>query len=162
MKRATRYLEYRPRLINGKRVASGEYRSWQMAKNRCHNPKGKDYQHYSSRGITVCDRWRDSFDNFMDDMGPKPFPEASLERKDGTLGYCPENCIWADRTTQARNRSNVVCIRGFKTWELAEQCGVQLMTIHHRLWKAKQGHFPMGRVFAVEQKNQACSRRRYL
>lgn len=161
MKRATRYLEYRPRLINGKRVASGEYRSWQNMKDRCLNTKGQDYAHYSSRGITVCERWL-AFDNFMDDMGPKPTPLHTLERNDNNQGYGPDNCRWATREEQARNRSSVLRLRGFKVWELAERLGVRPTTIHQRLWRASKGEISEGQVFAMPKGGRYGNTRRYL
>lgn len=94
----------RPRLINGKRVASGEYRSWQMMKNRCLNPNAQDYRHYGMRGISVCKRWM-SFDAFISDMGPRPTPKHTLERRNGDKNYSPSNCYWATRAEQSRNRA---------------------------------------------------------
>lgn len=63
---------------------------------------------YSDRGISVCDRWRWSFDSFIDDMGPKPFKEASIDRIDVNGNYEPSNCRWASAYTQCRNKTNTV------------------------------------------------------
>lgn len=71
---------------------------------RCHNPANKGYRLYGAKGITVCDRWRQSFDAFAADMGI-PSPGLSLERQDNHSGYSPENCKWETRTMQNRNRS---------------------------------------------------------
>lgn len=78
------------------------YRSWESMKRRCLNPAPKDAPNYKDRGITICDRWL-VFQNFLDDMGECP-RGLTLERKDNNDGYRPENCVWADRLAQGRNK----------------------------------------------------------
>ena len=90
-------------MIDGKRVASSEYRSWQMMKNRCLNPRAQDWSYYGGRGIAIDPRWH-SFDEFIKDMGPKPDSRLTLERKDSAGPYCKTNCEWATRKKQAMNR----------------------------------------------------------
>lgn len=82
-----------------------EYRSWQAMKTRCYNPKHRQYKDYGGRGITVCERWLASFENFAADMGRKPSPTHSLDRwPDRNGNYEPGNCRWATDNEQRRNR----------------------------------------------------------
>jgi len=90
-----------------------EYKSWQMMLYRCYNEKGKDYQDYGGRGIIVCDRWLESFENFLEDMGLKPGPKYSVERKDTNGNYSPENCKWATMTEQHHNKRSNVWIEAY-------------------------------------------------
>jgi hypothetical protein len=73
-------------------------------KRRCNNPLDEAYGIYGGRGITVCDRWQDSFANFFADMGKRPSRKHSLDRKDNDLGYTPDNCRWATPEQQNNNR----------------------------------------------------------
>lgn len=83
---------------------SPEYSSWKNMKGRCNNANNNRFEHYGARGIKVCERWNDSFENFFTDMGEKPGPEFSIERVDVNGGYTPDNCIWGDPATQSRNK----------------------------------------------------------
>lgn len=78
-----------------------EFRIWSAMHTRCKNKNSTGYANYGGRGISVCERWA-SFDNFYSDMGESP-PNFSIERKNTNGNYEPGNCIWADKTTQARN-----------------------------------------------------------
>ncbi len=96
-----------------------EYYTWVNMRTRCYNPQYALYHRYGGRGISVCQRWRRSFVHFLADMGPKPFPEASIDRIDNdgnySCGQCEQcirnnwtaNCRWATPTEQSRNSARV-------------------------------------------------------
>lgn len=87
----------------GNRQQTQLYRAWLAMKDRCYNINNICYSHYGGRGIVVCDRWRNSFDNFVLDMGERP-EGHSLDRIDNNGNYEPNNCRWATVTEQNRNK----------------------------------------------------------
>lgn len=84
-----------------------EYRIWKAMKSRCYSPSCRSVGNYQKNGIQVCERWKNSFENFLADMGNCPFEDASIERIDNLGDYCKENCKWIHMSEQQKNRSNV-------------------------------------------------------
>lgn len=80
-----------------------EFKIWTAMLQRCLNPKSDVYRRYGGRGITVCKRWF-KFENFIKDMGWRPTPDLSLERRNNNSHYTPANCYWATREQQENNK----------------------------------------------------------
>ena len=79
------------------------YTSWQCMKERCYNKKNVAFKYYGGRGITVCDEWKDSFINFLADMGEAP-KGLTLDKIDNDKGYSKGNCRWATKSLQGYNQ----------------------------------------------------------
>lgn len=88
---------------------TAEYIAWQRMKNRCLNKNMTGFKRYGGRGISVCGRWLNSFENFLSDMGVKPKngTRYSLDRIDNNGNYEPSNCRWATSLDQAQNTRNL-------------------------------------------------------
>jgi hypothetical protein len=116
---------------------TSEYTIWLGIIARCKNAKEKAYKNYGARGIRVCPEWRESFEQFIADVGQRPSPNHSLDRIDNNGDYEPGNCRWATDTEQQRNRRGNVRITAFgETVTLAEwseRTGIGGGTIRNRL-----------------------------
>lgn len=122
--------------VGHRMTGSPEYKSWQAMRSRCENAADKDYAKYGGRGIAVCARWA-SFSNFILDMGIKPSVAHTLDRENNDGPYSPENCRWATKTEQTRNRRNAVNVtlngvtKPLKVW--CDELGVNYFTAHRQL-----------------------------
>ena len=85
---------------------TSEYQAWAQMKDRCFNPNHKRYSDWGGRGIAVYDRWKNSFENLLADMGSRPTSKHSLDRIDNNADYSPENCHWATKEQQGNNKRN--------------------------------------------------------
>jgi hypothetical protein len=105
--------------------------------NRCRCPWNSGYKYYGARGIKVCERWFNSFPAFLEDMGPRPSKEYSIDRIDNNGNYEPGNCRWSTRVEQGRNKStNVMVTHAGETLcvsEWAERYGVGASMLSNRL-----------------------------
>lgn len=136
----------RGRQITHGLTGTPEYRCWLRMKQRCYDPRAKQFEDWGGRGIQVCDRWRNSFENFLADMGEIPQPRLQLDRKDNNGNYEPDNCQWATPKQQCRNtRHNRYLTLGNETMsvvEWSERTGINSTTIRQRLdfsgWTVEQ------------------------
>ncbi len=109
---------------------------WRCMVARCHRPNHPDFPSYGDRGITVCDRWRTSFEAFRADVGERPLGHT-LDRIDNDRGYEPANVRWATRQEQAINRRDTVlhAWRGRRVTlvQIGRECGIHHSTVLKRL-----------------------------
>jgi len=101
------------------------YQIWVAMRQRCNNPRSKDWENYGGRGIKICKEWG-LYANFLADMGERPFG-LTLERKNNHKGYCKSNCEWVNRTQQNRNRRSSKL-----TVDQVEEIRVRYVRYHNR------------------------------
>lgn len=113
------------------------YRSWHAMRARCRYETHVYYQRYGGRGIRVCERWQNSFDNFLQDMGERPGVEYSIERRDSDGNYEPSNCYWMLKARQSRNKSDNVWLdyggRSMLLTDWAREMGIKKSTLWGRI-----------------------------
>lgn len=141
---------------------SPEYIAWRNMLVRCDKPRASNYDDYGGRGITVCERWRDSFENFFSDMGSRPSNKHSIDRYPDTNGnYEPSNCRWATAKEQANNRrSTRVCeFRGetkpLTVWcdELGLPYEVVLARLHYYGWTVERAFTTPKRILTLKHRS---------
>lgn len=128
--------------------SSKTFKAWQDMIGRCTNSNHDCYLDYGGRGITVCQRWLDSFVDFLADMGESP-EGLSLDRIDNNSGYRPDNCRWTTPTRQMRNmrRNQILTVRGETAClaELCERFGVSWFRTYSRIflsgWDVERAFF---------------------
>lgn len=117
-------------------AATPMYKLYHAMKDRCGNTHNTHYSHYGARGIRVCERWLESYENFLLDMGERP-PGTTLDRVNNDGNYEPGNCRWASRRQQQRNRrnNNTVTLDGVTMCmtEWCEHFGIQFTTVRGRI-----------------------------
>lgn len=127
-----------------------EYRTWSNMIDRCERPGNSQYRDWGGRGIKVCERWRESFAAFLEDMGRKPSPAHSIDRINNDGDYEPGNCRWATRSEQMRNRRGALLVGGEPLVVVAARLGVKYETARARLLAGRPlaTRAPRGRVAA--------------
>lgn len=118
-----------------------EYQIWKGIRKRIYNSRAASYSRYGGRGISICERWEDSFENFLADMGARPSPQHSVDRRDNDGDYCPENCYWATASQQNRNtgRKLILTYKGESKplAEWAESIGMRYRQLYRRIYTNK-------------------------
>lgn len=112
------------------------YNIWVGIKARCLNPKVACYPRYGGAGVTICDRWRDSFDAFLEDMGNRP-AGMTIDRIDNSRGYEPGNCRWATPAEQRRNNRRIVLVNGMPLKDYAALRGVNYKSLHNAMQRGR-------------------------
>lgn len=115
-------------------TGSPTHRTWISMRRRCNETSHDQYKYYGGAGITVCERWQTSFENFLADMGERP-QGTTLDRKDPKGNYEPSNCRWATQKEQMNNTSRSVKFEGKTLTEWSEELGIQYATLSYRLRK---------------------------
>lgn len=119
---------------------SSEYSSWRSMKERCLNKSSKDYENYGAKGITIYEKWINSFEDFFSYIGKKQYGQ-SIDRIDNTKGYYPENVRWANQSTQQRNKNNSLWLEwnGKKTHisDIAKELNISSSAAHLRYKRGK-------------------------
>jgi phosphopantetheinyl transferase (holo-ACP synthase) len=143
---------------------SGEYKTWLGMIQRCTNEKHTSYKDYGGRGITICDRWLNSFTEFLNDMGPRP-DGHSIERIDNNGNYEPQNCKWASQKEQATNRRDIVHLTinnetlTIEQW--AERSGISADIIYTRIknnWSPERAiSEPAKKILSKEEILEICN-----
>jgi|SRR5579859_6277 len=131
-----------PAYKHGK-TGTPEHKIWIDMRQRCENPNRSNFKHYGGRGIRVCERWQ-SFEAFFADMGERPTPEHSIERKDNDGPYSPDNCKWATPSEQRHNysRNHWITIDGRRQTigDWAKERGLDERLIRIRLRRGMSEH----------------------
>lgn len=118
-----------------------EYYVWCSMKERCYNSKANNFKNYGGRGILICDRWKNSFNDFLSDMGKRPTKKHSLGRIENDGNYEPNNCAWQTAEEQNNNkRSNIFFEHNGTTLTLKQwsiKYNMDVSTLWYRIFKSK-------------------------
>ena len=125
------------------------YMSWQSCKSRCFNPNSARYYLYGAKGVTVCARWKDSFENFLEDMGERPSSDYVLSRKGDTGNYEPSNCEW-----KTKRENSLECdLKGERNGQA--KLNAQIVRLARKLSDRGMTNTEIGRLFGVHRRTIA-------
>lgn len=142
----------RPWRITHGRSNSKVYKTYLRIKLRCFKEQHPDYPDYGGRGITMCARWQNSFEAFLEDMGEPPSPHHSIDRINPDGSYEPGNCRWATNTEQQNNkRNNIYIIIGGQKRSMADWC--RHFNVNYGIARQQYVRYkwPIERVFPLKQ-----------
>lgn len=126
-------------------TGSQELNSYYGMRNRCLNPNDAEYRNYGGRGIRICDRWlngdetRSGSECFLIDMGPRPTPKHSIDRRNNDGPYAPENCYWATAQEQIRNRRITAKDKDTPVTAISVETGIKYHTLMDRYRRGDRG-----------------------
>lgn len=133
-------------LKSGKRISCGcahithgmtytpTWKSWSSMKARCYDKNHEYYKYYGGKGITVCDRWKESFENFLEDMGER-LNGTTLDRINNDKQYCKENCKWSTTEEQNSNKGNIIYLTYNNETKTLAQWARDLNFGYMKLWR---------------------------
>jgi len=142
-----------------------EYKIWSEMIRRCYCKESSSFKSYGAKGVTVCDRWLNSFDDFLSDMGHRPSANHSINRLKNELPYMKENCEWATDAEQRRNKTTTIKIaydgKELTISEWADIVNIKLTTLYARAKKLNAGCITVEQLFRETDKTKssnACQR----
>lgn len=143
---------------------SDEYKIWQGIRTRCKNPNATSFPRYGGSGITICERWDNSFDAFHEDMGPRPSKKHSVDRINNDGNYEPSNCRWATPSEQRSNTTTNVFVeyqgRRMTTAQFAELTGFTKLTVYRWVTRDKLSMEQIEERLVARQKSRLNPRSR--
>lgn len=117
------------------------YHTWDGIKKRCYQKNATGYKNYGGRGIKMCESWKTSFWQFVEDMGEKPFVKSTIERLDNNQDYCKENCVWATPQEQSENRRNNIYLeynnQRYTLYSICKLLNLKHSSVWYRLKKSE-------------------------
>lgn len=136
------------------------YKAWQGIKQRCCNPKSREYKNYGGRGIAVCPEWLNNYDVFRKWSLENGFDKSvkghkqSIDRINVNGNYEPSNCRWTDLTTQNYNKRCTVRVdvygENLTLKEISEKYMIPISKVRGRYHKYKKGKITLGKLLGRE------------